>query len=1016
MLVSSRQGYENACRLLTRAHLAGEAERVGVARGGSREVNGVGEVVEAGELSGLVCLTGDGDGALSRMLAAGEHAGAEEWVQGLVRRFGLGNVYVELVRHRRRGEERMNRLRAELAEHLRLPMVAANAPLAAERGGRPLVDAFACLRHHTDVDHAGLLLEGNSERHLKGAKEMAELFRDFPGAVARTAELAERLEFSLDKVGYEFPSFRDPSTCRALARDEEARLLRELAFRGARERCGGLPVAIARQLDVELELIGRLGFCGYFLVVHGIKEFARSRGILCQGRGSAANSVVCYALGITNVDPLKHHLLFSRFLSENRKSWPDIDLDLPSGAPREEVIRHVYESYAPHGAAMTANVICYRPRSAFREMAKVLGFGAEVADRFSELAAAPRVEDHGAAAQAGAAAMGDFYPGSRVEELSATMARAGVPEDHPRGRALRGLYAQVLGLPRHLGQHPGGMVLCQGRLDHVVPLQPSAMPGRVIVQWDKDDCEDMGMVKVDLLGLGMLAAMGEMIEVCGRRGRPVDLGQLPLDDEPTFNLMCRADTVGTFQVESRAQMATLPVMQPRTFYDVAVEVAIIRPGPVVGDLVHPYLNRRNGREAVDCIHPLFEPILRRTLGVPLFQEQILEMAMVVAGFSGAEADELRRAMSFKRDDKRLHRAVARLDQAMAARGLARTVRDKVAHAMQSFALYGFPESHAISFALIAYASCWFKVHHPAVFYAALLNHQPMGFYSPATLVADARRHSVRVRPVCVVHSGAGTEVTGAREIRLGLNRLKGMSKRATQALLKARSESPFSSLHDFFQRVRPAAGERRRLAATGALNTLEHGMHRREALWQAELPLEEGLFADAAPAPDPETGPALAPMDPFERLAADYSHAGVTTGPHPMALLRAAETPGGYGASRQRENPAHLPRAADLPRCRAGRAVAVVGMVICRQRPGTAKGHCFISLEDETGVINLFVPRDTYRRYRYLIASETFLIARGTLQHGEGGTVSVLVRELEPLCQANDGAKEPAHAPSHDFH
>jgi error-prone DNA polymerase len=811
---------------------------------------------------------------------------------------------------------------------------------------------------------------------------MAALFADLPEAVANARRVTERIEFTLERLDYRFPDFPD-ARGHPLSLAEQCTLLRRAVYAGAARRYGVCGERVKRQLEHELAMIQRLGFPGYFLIVNELVEFARGRGILCQGRGSAANSAVCYALGITAVDPVGGGLLFERFLSDNRKSWPDIDIDFPSGDRREEVIQHVFRKYGARNAAMTANVITYRPRSAFREMSKVLGFPPETADRFSRRPG----RFHG---EGGEGEDDDDGPHGDFADRVAGV----VPPSHPRLAALEYLYHAVLGMPRHLGQHSGGMIVCDHGLDAVVPLQPAAMPGRNVVQWDKDDCEDMGIVKIDLLGLGMLAAMERTLEICTRRGRAVDLAALPKDDPAVFELLCRADTVGTFQVESRAQMATLPVMRPRTFYDLAIEVAIIRPGPIVGDLVHPYLNRRNGREPVDCIHPDCEEILARTLGVPIFQEQVLRMAMVMAGFSGAEADELRRAMACKRSDERMERVTAKLRTRMTERGVAPPVQEKIVASIGSFALYGFPESHAISFALIAYASCWLKAHRAVEFYAGLINCQPMGFYSVNTLIQDARRHGIRVKPVCCATGGEWTEVEDETTLRLGWHRLKGLSAATRARIGLERGRRPFASVADFLDRVRPRETERRALAQAGALNALEEAGHRRQVLWQVERP----RYGDLLDGEGDEDG-ALAPMSVAERVEADYFTQGASTGPHPLRLWR--ESAG---------RPDVL-RAADLTNLPGGMPVAIAGMAICRQRPGTAKGHCFISLEDETGIANLFVPRSTFQQLRLLITTERYLLASGRLQRSEGDQPIVYVTGLQPMPGAPDCA-----AASRDFH
>ena len=971
VLCATRDGYRMLSRHLTDWHLAAPANR----RLGSEPPFAGGD---------LIALTGDRDGPLCRPLLRGERQGALHAAKNLLGMFGRGNVYVELNRHGLRDDGRLNRHLIELAAELRLPLLASNAPLHATRGGRRLADAFTCLRHHVALDQAGRLLAPNGERHLKAPRDMAALFADLPDAVRNTLRLAERIEFTLESLNYRFPDFPD-GRGNPLSLGEQSTLLRRFVYAGAARRYGVCSKQVRGQLEHELAMIQRLGFPGYFLIVNDLVEFARGRGILCQGRGSAANSAVCYALGITAVDPVGCGLLFERFLSDNRKSWPDIDIDFPSGERREEVIQHVFAKYGARNAAMTANVITYRRRSAFREMSKVLGLPPEAAGRFSNRPSAFR----------GEGSRDEDVPDDREAEFEDLVAGI-LPPSHPRLAALSHLYHAVLGMPRHLGQHSGGMIVCDHGLDAVVPLQPATMPGRNVVQWDKDDCEDMGIVKIDLLGLGMLAAMEQALEICARRGRPVDLATIPKDDPAVFELLCRADTVGTFQVESRAQMATLPVMRPATFYDLAIEVAIIRPGPIVGDLVHPYLNRRNGREKVDCIHPDCEEILGRTLGVPLFQEQVLRMAMVVAGFSGAEADELRRAMACKRSDERMERVSSKLRLRMSERGVAAGVQKKIVDSIGSFALYGFPESHAISFALIAYASCWLKVHHPAEFYAGLINHQPMGFYSVNTLIQDARHHGLRIKPVCCLHSADLTEVVDDATLRLGLHRLKGLGTATIVRITTERERQPFDSIEDFLARVRPGAKEKRLLAQAGALNELPETGHRRQALWQVELPLHDDLLR-----PDPAQRQGILPaMTPAERLAADLAVQGATTGPHPLRLWRAAAgTP-------------EILRARDLQHLPSGLRVAIAGMAICRQRPGTAKGHCFISLEDETGIANLFVPRATFQRLRLVITREPFLLAHGRLQRSEGDQPTVYVTHVEPL----PGSAACHAAESHDFH
>jgi error-prone DNA polymerase len=960
VLCATRHGYAALCMHLTDRHLGRNLPHPAGLAGFS-----------SGD---LIALTGGREGPVTGRLLRNDKTGALNAAKELIATFGHGNVCVEITRHHLRDDDRINRQLVDLAAHLKLPVVAANAPLHATRAGRMLADAFTCLRHHTTLDDAGALLAINGERHLKSSAEMKLLFPDLPDALANTLRVAERMEFSLEDPGYRFPDWQD-GTGHAFSLPEQTTLLRRHTYAGATVRYGGITPAVRAQLEHEIAMIHRLGFSGYFLIVHDLVLFARGKGILCQGRGSAANSAVCYALGLTHVDPVGGGLLFERFLSDNRRSWPDIDIDFPSGPHREEVIQYVFRKYGERGAAMTANVITYQPKSAFREMAKVLGLPESLADRFSRTRKPPWAE-------------------------------SGVSG---RLEVLRRLYQAVLGLPRHLGQHSGGMIICDGGLDRIVPLQPSGMPGRNIVQWDKEDCEDQGIVKVDLLGLGMLAAMEETLATSARRGRAVDLARIPKDDPEVFAMLCRADTVGTFQVESRAQMATLPVMLPATFYDVAIQVAIIRPGPIVGDLVHPYLNRRNGREPVDHIHPLLEPVLSRTLGVPLFQEQVLRIAMILADFTGAEADELRRAMGSSRSSERMERMTRMLRERMTTRDVPAAAQEKIIKSIGSFALYGFPESHAISFALIAYASCWLKVHRAVEFYAGLINHQPMGFYSVNTLIQDARRHGIRVRPVSCIHSAVETTVIDDRTLRLGLHRLKGLSAGTAGDIINEREKSGFLSLEDFLMRVRPGLSEKRLLAASGALNGLPGTKHRREALWQAELPFRDDLFASSVreKEEDYQVRTPLAAMTAEELLDADLDCQGATTGPHPMALWRRRMEDGGHAVMES-----GLPTASALGAFDHGTPVNIAGLVICRQRPSTAKGHCFITMEDETGIANWFIPKKTFELYRQTITTHAYLLARGRVQIAEGGQATVFVTGLEAL----PGAAGFAAPHSHDFH
>src|SRR5437773_43612 len=723
LLVRNRTGYQNLCRLITLMKLRVPKH----AKPGACAVT-PDELTDHAE--GLVCLTGGMEGPIARNLHHKNAEEAQRTAEKLIDIFGRENVYAELLRHFNRAEEARNHAVIEIARRLKLPLLATNGVCYATRAQRQVADVFTCIRNHVRLETAGRLLSINSERFVKSPREMGELFADLPEAIANTVELSSRVEFTLKDLGYEFPKYPVPPG------ETMTSFLRQRTFEGARVRYGrnGAYARAEKQIEHELKLIEKLKLEGYFLIVWDIVEFCKRQNILIQGRGSAANSAVCYSLGITAVDPVGMELLFERFLSEERGEWPDIDLDLPSGDQRERAIQYVYERYGKLGAAMTANVITYRGRSAAREVGKVLGFDDETLGRLSGL----------------------VHTWEWKDPKDTTMRQfkdAGLDLQDRRIRKFFQLYTAVQDLPRHLGQHSGGMVICQGQLDSVVPLEPAAMPGRVVVQWDKEDCADLGIIKVDLLGLGMMAVIEETIQIIRDDYREeVDLAHLPRDDEAVYSALQQADTIGMFQIESRAQMSCLPRLRPTKFYDIVVQVAIIRPGPIVGNMVNPYLERRLGRAPVRYAHADLEPVLKRTLGVPLFQEQLLKMAMTCAGFSGGEAEELRRAMGFKRSEQRMKDIEVKLRRGMTKKGITNQTQDEIVEQIASFALYGFPESHAASFALIAYASAYLKCHYLAAFTAATLNNQPMGFYQPFTIIKDAQRHGLKVKPVDVMRS------------------------------------------------------------------------------------------------------------------------------------------------------------------------------------------------------------------------------------------------------------------------
>ena len=1031
VLVESPEGYRNLCRLLTRMKLdAPKGE-------GALTLDDL-----DGFTTGLVAIAG-------RAVLMGHRYGVGGLLDRLVGLFGRSQVYLELQRHLLRDEGIDNQALIALADAYHVPLVATNGVRFAVAEDRPLYDVQTCLRHKTTLDRAGRRLGRNAERYLKSPAAMTRLFRDRPDALAAAGDLADRLGYTMADLSYRFPAYPVPTG------DTMISFLRAMTEVGARERYRPYHERARRQIARELDLIDKLGLAGYFLIVWDLVNFCRQQDILVQGRGSAANSAVCYSLGITAVDPVGMDLLFERFLSEERGEWPDIDLDLPSGDRRERVIQYVYERYGRLGAGMTANVITYRGRSAARDVGKVLSIAPDQIDRLAKI-------------------MNHFEWTDPEDTLARRLDEVGIDRSDPRVEQFGVLWRRMQDLPRHLGQHSGGMVICQGRLDEVVPLENASMPGRVVVQWDKDDCADMGIVKVDLLGLGMMAVLQDTFTLINRgRADPtgaVDLARLPPDDPAVYRMLQSADTIGVFQVESRAQMATLPRLRPERFYDIVVEVAIIRPGPIVGQMVHPYMKRRTGREPVQYPHPSLEPILRRTLGVPLFQEQLLRIAMVGAGFTGGQAEELRRAFGFKRSERRMAEIEVALREGMARQGITGEPADQIVRSITSFALYGFPESHAASFALLVYASAYLKAHYPAAFFTALLNNQPMGFYHPATLVKDAQRRGVRFARIDVQHSAweCTVELDGA--VRLGLRYVTGLREARGRAIAgAARSvrlacpkcgcddpsmvevvdpatprargfcstcaadwglvtepadETPdaerprFASVEDLITLTGLRRDELATLAEIGALNAF--GYDRRTALWQIERAVREPgeLFSAAATASaDPpklavsareggkakqpasarrrpggfggpaearrantdgerrrEGGSPLLPMTPEERVVADYAGTGVTIGPHPVTFRRQELALRG------------VLRAIDLPRGRHGRRVRVAGTVITRQRPGTAKGFVFLTLEDETGVANIIVRPDVFVADRATILGRPFLLVEGVLQLQDGVT------------------------------
>ncbi len=909
------------------------------------------ETVAAAADGHWVVLTGCRKAAVRRALEREGPAAAAAELRQLTELFGSDHVVVELTIHGLADDTERNDELAALAAAQGLDTVATTAAHYATPARHRLATALAAIRARRSLDEMDGWLPAAATAHLRSGAEMAERFARWPGAVQRAARLGQECAFDLHLVAPDLPPFDVPAS------HTEVSWLRDLTWLGAAIRYGSYderPGAY-HQLEHELAVITEKNFPGYFLIVHDIVGFCRRAGILCQGRGSAANSAVCYALGITNVDAVGMDLLFERFLSPDRDGYPDIDLDIESDR-REEAIQYVYRRYGRDRAAQVANVITYRARSAVRDVAKALGYSTGTQDAWSK-----QIDRWGPLGQE----------------------KTDIPEP------VLALATELEGFPRHLGIHSGGMVICSRPVAEVCPVEWARMDNRSVVQWDKDDCATAGLVKFDLLGLGMLSALHYAIDLVQRHYRHrVQLADLQPTDPAVYEMLARADSVGVFQVESRAQMATLPRLRPRTFYDLVVEVALIRPGPIQGGSVHPYIRRRNGQEAWDYDHPLLANALRKTLGVPLFQEQLMQMAIDVAGFSAAEADELRRAMGAKRSTERMERLRERLFDGMARHGITGELAEKIYAKLLAFANFGFPESHSISFASLVYYSAWFKHYYPAAFCAALLQAQPMGFYSPQSLIADARRHGVTVRGPDInasgVHAGLEPAAEGAPEqaVRLGLATVRTVGKPlATRLVEERQAHGDYRSIADVAHRVGLTTAQAEALATGGAFDRL--APHRRQALWSA------GAVAAERPDRLPGTAvgvtaPALPGMSALELAAADVWATGVSPGSFPTQFLRADLAERGV-----------VP-AAGLWGCGDGERVLVAGAVTHRQRPATAGGVTFLNLEDETGMVNVICSPGFWVRYRTVVRSCPALLLRGRLQIAEG-VINVLAEHVTPL-------------------
>ncbi|AWB89089.1 error-prone DNA polymerase [Salinibacterium hongtaonis] len=986
VLARKEEGYHRLAGAITSAQLASGAEK-------GRPVYDLNELAAASDGHWIV-LTGCRKGAVRRALVDEGEAGAAREVARLVDLFGHDNVVVELIDHGGPLDSDHNDTLARIAAQAGLPYIATGNVHYATPEEHPLASAIAAVRARRSLDDMDAWLPASDGAHLRSGAEMAERFSRYPGAVARTVELADDLAFSLRAARPQLPKQEVPEGHTSMS------WLRELVQQRLPEKYPNADAAVHARLEKELAVIEAKNFPGYFLIVFDIVCFARSRGILCQGRGSAANSAICYVLGITAVDSIFYGLPFERFLSSLREEEPDIDVDFDSDR-REEVIQYVYEKYGRRNAAQVANVISYRPKNAVRDMAKALGFSQGQQDAWSK-----QVERWG----------------------SVEAPEGGIPA------SVLSLADQLLTAPRHLGIHSGGMVLTERPVGEVCPIEHARMENRTVLQWDKDDCEWMGLVKFDLLGLGMLAALQYAFDLIDEKlGERWTIESIPREEQGVYDMLCRADAVGVFQVESRAQLATLPRLKPRCFYDLVVEIALIRPGPIQGGAVHPYIRRRTGEEAVDYLHPLLEPVLKRTLGVPLFQEQLMQMAVAVGGCTAEDADLLRRAMGSKRGIERIETLKAKLYAGMAENGITDDVADGIYTRIEAFANFGFAESHSLSFAVLVYASSWLKLHYPAAFLAALLRAQPMGFYSPQTLVADARRHGVQVlRPDILLSDAEATleslpgaaGVTGADAcasfeqppigpfdratpsdtlehrrdgsfaVRLGLAEVTSIGTALAQRIVAERAEGGnFADLADLSRRVGLNADQLEALASAGAFDSL--GMTRREALWDA------GAAAQEKPGFLPGSGmsiqPPLLPMlSPAEQVAYDLWATGISTDDHPMRHVREVLTPRGVLPIERLEG------------AESGRRIEVAGVVTHRQRPQTASGMTFLNLEDETGILNVIASVGVWTRYRRVARESPALLVRGILERSSDGVINLVADRFEQL-------RMPVRTSSRDF-
>lgn len=943
LLVKDQTGYQNLCKIISKGRLDNPKGQSLVSL---RTV--------CRNASGLIVL---------RPFSSTETT--EDVITVALKKEFANNLFLLLTRHKNADDPKQNTWIQNHAQKHDLPIVASTEVLYHSKVRRPLQDVLTCIRHSVSLSSAHKKLHANSEHQLQAPASFVSLFADVPHAVEQTARIAAECQFSLSQIQYRYPSEVNNMGISSFER------LRILTFEGARQRYNNeIPQNTITKLNEELALINELDYPGYFLTMYEIVEFCKQHNILCQGRGSAANSAVCFCLGITAIDPVKMNLLFERFISRERNEPPDIDLDIEHNR-REEVIQHVYQRYGRSHAAMVAIFVRYRPRSAVRDVGKALGIDEISLGRLSKLL-------------------------SRYGSLDTeTMSTAGFSLESPLYQLLYQITNELVDFPRHLSIHPGGFILGSEPIHRLVPVENATMPGRTVIQWDKDDVETLGLFKVDLLGLGALHHLHNCFDLLKQtQNIHLNLANIP-DDDDTYKMIQTGDTIGVFQIESRAQMSMLPRLRPKMFYDLVIQISIVRPGPITGGMVHPYLARRNKEEPVDYPHRLLEPVLKKTLGIPLFQEQVMKIAIIAADYTPGEADQLRRDMAAWKKSGRIERHKKKLISRMTQKGITEEFAVRVFEQIRGFGEYGFPESHAASFALISYAAAYLRRHYPAEFTCALLNALPMGFYMPSTLIEDAKRHGVTIRKVNVKKSHWFCTVPLYNTIQMGIRHIKGVGQHHYRQIFATRKMKPFASLEDFIQRCDLSSSVQKQLAQSGALDCF--GQSRRNALWHGLAAASVHSQGTAKiPLPDAHRNISFATLNNFDTIAWDYAITGHSTQGHPLGLFR------------KKLNQQKIPTATELNRYR-NQKVYYVGMVICRQRPSTAAGVVFMTLEDETGFVNLVCFNDIFEKYKLIAKTVPILGVTGKVQYQDGVT-HLIVQELW-----NPDLKKSAITQSRDF-